>query len=200
MYFAYGFPKTFRLGSLPFPGGEREEVVFASFGGSSHQELLLIVTSIRLQIWSGGKDRIKLGEYLRSRKALEREGVAAAATWSPSKRRIAVATEKGHVLLYGIAPSNSMFEIETMKRISIYLQNSSTIPNLDVNEAGRQYPSDAEGVVPDGMSADGNTVLVALTSGVVFVFSWSGEVRRRSTRTRFHSAYCVAPWCLHFYS
>ena len=85
MYFGYGFPKSFRV----FAGEDtHEEVVYASFNGSDY---LIVVTTTVVQLWSGGQQRIKLGELIRDAESLENDGRNTQAWWCPSKRVIAVA-------------------------------------------------------------------------------------------------------------
>lgn len=85
MYFAYGFPKSYRiLAGVNF----NDEVVYASFNGSDN---LVIVTSTTIQLWNGGQQKIKLGELVRDEDSIEEEGVSIRAWWCPSRRVIAVA-------------------------------------------------------------------------------------------------------------
>lgn len=84
MYFSYGFPKSYCLGNgdaLP------STVVYTSFGG----DLLVVVTSTSLQVWSGGQQRLKLGEVVRDEHVTKEEGCITCACWCPSRRVIAVA-------------------------------------------------------------------------------------------------------------
>jgi hypothetical protein len=85
MYFAYGFPKSYRI-----LAGDKfnEEVVYAAFNGSDN---LVLVTSTTIQLWNGGQQKIKLGELVRDEENVEEEGVNSRAWWCPSRRAIAVA-------------------------------------------------------------------------------------------------------------
>ena len=85
MYFAYGFPKSYRILA---DDDSSEEVVYASFNGSDN---LVVVTSTTIQLWSGGQQKIKLGELIRDEESIEDEGVNIRAWWCPSRRVIAVA-------------------------------------------------------------------------------------------------------------
>ena len=85
MYFAYGFPKSHRIFAREDPS---EEVVYASFNGSDY---LVVVTTTAVQLWSGGQQRIKLGELVRDTESLESKGRITKAWWCPSKRVIAAA-------------------------------------------------------------------------------------------------------------
>lgn len=87
MYFAYGCPKSYRLVARK---GDRqdESVVYASFNRS---DLLVCVTPLRVQLWSGGQHRIKIGELVRDEDTIQRHGTNIRAWWCPARRVIAVA-------------------------------------------------------------------------------------------------------------
>jgi len=84
MYFSYGFPKAFRLWDAD---QSPSDVVYTCFGG----DFLVVVTTTTLQIWTGGQQRLKLGEFQRDKSSVEEEGRAICACWCPSKRVIAIA-------------------------------------------------------------------------------------------------------------
>jgi len=87
MYFAYGCPKSYRLAART-DDRQDEPVVYASFRGS---DLLVCVTSERVQLWSGGQHRIKIGELVRDEDAIKQHGRNMRAWWCPAKRVIVVA-------------------------------------------------------------------------------------------------------------
>ena len=80
MYFAYGFPKSYRFLAGDDPS---EELVYASFNGSDN---LVVVTSSTIQLWSGGQQKMKLGELVRDQESIEDEGRSIRAWWCPSRR------------------------------------------------------------------------------------------------------------------
>lgn len=98
MYFAYGFPKSYRILA---GDNSNEEVVYASFNGSDN---LVIVTSTTIQLWSGGQQKIKLGEFVRNEETIKEEGASMKAWWCPSRRAIAVAVSINSRLLVLLLP------------------------------------------------------------------------------------------------
>jgi hypothetical protein len=85
MYFAYGSPKLLRTGD---GGGAAEPVAAVAFGGG---ELLAVVTRSALQVWSGGRHRLRLGACARPAASVAEEGVNVCAAWCPTRRIVAVA-------------------------------------------------------------------------------------------------------------
>lgn len=246
MYFAYGFPKGFRLGALPFDGAavvsllgllrssqlestvsendaevidenknekppsltidscnesnvahkgieeermdassqQRERIVFIC---ADHSEYIVVVTALRIQIWSAGKDRVKLGQYCRSLESIRNEGSIVGAVWNSEKRLIAAVTENGYMLFYGMRVlKESMIGVgdhDGLRKISLYLQNSAVIPKTlmyFVDGESDRYSQDLSPCHPiSDICCDPNCILVALRCGVMLGFSWLGQVCRK---------------------
>ena len=99
MYFAYGWPTVFST-SLDAPSApataaasdgsdpplSEQEVVYLT----ADAELLVLVTSRGIQLWSAGQDRIRLGTLARNPDTLAAEGLNKRAFWSPSRRLLAI--------------------------------------------------------------------------------------------------------------
>ena len=83
MYVAYGWPKV--LAALEGQANQ-EDVVFLHLD----QDFFILVTTSRIQIWTGGQHRVKLGTFERSQESLRTEGLNRKAFWSSSKRSLAI--------------------------------------------------------------------------------------------------------------
>ena len=83
MYISYGWPKV--LAALE-PGSNQEDVVHLAID----QEYLVIVSTSRIQVWTGGQHRVKLGTYTREEDSIKADGLNRKAFWSTSKRTLAV--------------------------------------------------------------------------------------------------------------
>jgi hypothetical protein len=94
MYFAYGWPKVLSTGDAADGQGEAQgdqEIVFLTLD----EEYLVLVTSSGIQIWSGGKQRVRLGKLKRSQASLEAEGCHTRAFWSGRRHLLAVVVRRG---------------------------------------------------------------------------------------------------------
>ncbi|KAH7624062.1 hypothetical protein Ndes2526B_g01314 [Nannochloris sp. 'desiccata'] len=195
MYFAYGFPKSYRiLAGVNF----NDEVVYASFNGSDN---LVIVTSTTIQLWNGGQQKIKLGELVRDEDSIEEEGVSIRAWWCPSRRVIAVATRLGHILFFGLHSTKEILwkspnGVEARK-VVIYLQNSTYLPeiNMFLAEIGEKQGEERQFNVESGgninskdsslgvvdrvadLCGDAKSLGVILENGTILSFSWAAKLR-----------------------
>lgn len=52
-------------------------------------DYLVIITTVGVQIWAGGRNRLKLGELVRDQASLLEFGPNINGLWSPSRRQIA---------------------------------------------------------------------------------------------------------------
>lgn len=98
MYFAYGWP-TFHSTALD-PAGHpaaaaadgadvplsEQEVVYLT----ADPELMVLVTSQAIQLWSAGQHRVRLGALARGAETLAADGLNKRAFWSPSRRLLAL--------------------------------------------------------------------------------------------------------------
>lgn len=87
MYFPYGFPQCLDAGEVP----PSEGLVDTTF---TDQHLLLTYSS-RIQAWSAGRHRIRVGEVVVSPTDLEDEGEHVAAAWCQRRRRLALVVSWG---------------------------------------------------------------------------------------------------------
>lgn len=83
MYISYGWPKV--LAALE-PGSLQEEIVSIVV---DHDYFVLVSTS-RIQVWTGGQHRVKLGTFTRGHDSIKADGLNRKAFWSSSKRSLAV--------------------------------------------------------------------------------------------------------------
>lgn len=83
MYFAFGWPKV--LAALE-PGAKQEEVVYLF----TDQEYFVLVSTTRIQLWTGGQHRVKLGTFTREAESIQAEGLNRKAYWSSVRRSLAV--------------------------------------------------------------------------------------------------------------
>ena len=65
---------------------QQEDVVYMHLDN----DFLVLVTTYRIQIWTGGQHRVKLGTYTRSADSLRLEGLNKKAYWSSSKKSLAI--------------------------------------------------------------------------------------------------------------
>ena len=94
MYISYGWPKV--LAALE-PGCKHEEVVYIAID----QDYCVLVSTSRIQVWTGGQHRVKLGTYTREEGSIATDGLNRKAFWSSTKRNLAVlvstaASRNGH--------------------------------------------------------------------------------------------------------
>jgi len=82
MYFAYGWPKTLAVQS----GNAHEDIVQISFVDN----YLVVVSTVCVQIWSGGQHRVRLGQLRRDADSVKSDGLNRQAVWGPSRRLLAV--------------------------------------------------------------------------------------------------------------
>ena len=90
MYIAYGWPKV--LAALE-PGTKQEEVVYLTID----QEYFVIVSTSRIQVWTGGQHRVILGTYTREEESIKADGLNRKAFWSSGKRNLAVLVAIPHL-------------------------------------------------------------------------------------------------------
>jgi hypothetical protein len=83
MYISFGWPKV--LAALE-PGTTQEEVVHIAVD----QDFFVLVSTSRIQLWTGGQHRVKLGTYTRDADSIKADGLNRKAFWSTSKRSLAV--------------------------------------------------------------------------------------------------------------
>lgn len=83
MYISYGWPKV--LAALD-TGAKQEDVVYLAID----QDYFVIVSTSRIQVWTGGQHRVKLGTYTRGDESIKADGLNRKAFWSNSKRNLAV--------------------------------------------------------------------------------------------------------------
>lgn len=83
MYISYGWPKV--LAALE-PGSTQEEVVYIA----TDEDYFVLVSTSRIQVWTGGQHRVKLGTFTREQESIRTDGLNRRAFWSSSKRNLAV--------------------------------------------------------------------------------------------------------------
>ena len=54
------------------------------------QDFFVMVSTSRIQLWTGGQHRVKLGTFTRDADSIRAEGLNRKAFWSSSKRSLAV--------------------------------------------------------------------------------------------------------------
>lgn len=81
MLFPYGWPAR-----LTAPGPPGEPYIYLH----ADQEYVIAVTAAAVQVWSGGAQRVRLGEVTLSQEDADSFGTHAAAVWSPERGRLAV--------------------------------------------------------------------------------------------------------------
>ena len=99
MYFAYGWPTVYSTAldpaGLPTTAAaadgadlplSEQEVVYLT----ADPELMVLVTSRAIQLWSAGQHRVRLGALARGADTLSADGLNKRAFWSPSRRLLAV--------------------------------------------------------------------------------------------------------------
>ncbi|KAK9828450.1 hypothetical protein WJX72_000056 [[Myrmecia] bisecta] len=168
MYFAYGWPKA--LAAIE-PGGQ-EDVVYLHLD----DEYCVIVSTICIQVWTGGQHRIRLGAHSRDEGSVRLEGLNRRAFWCNSRRLLAVLTYNNVLHIYGLHESKeSVLQTQTFmsgsrtqldfKRLNLFLQYSLAVGH---------DTSTANDIVGDSRS-----VLVGLSDGTFQLFSWQGKLRGR---------------------
>lgn len=82
MYFAYGFPQSLVAGEI----GPDERFIKAI----PTDDHVLLIYSDRIQAWSAGQHRIRLGEVVVDGRDRRTEGSYTAGTWNQNRRRLAL--------------------------------------------------------------------------------------------------------------
>ena len=83
MYAAYGWPRILATSDALL---HQEDVIYIHV---DHDYLVLVTTS-RIQIWTGGQHRVRLGCFSRSLESLRSDGLNKKAHWVSSKRSLAI--------------------------------------------------------------------------------------------------------------
>ena len=83
MYISYGWPKV--LAALE-PGSHQEDVVYIAID----QDYFVLVSTSRIQVWTGGQHRVKLGTFTREEESIRADGLNRKAFWSSAKRNLAI--------------------------------------------------------------------------------------------------------------
>lgn len=89
MYFAYGWPRAYSAIPASASGGEageQEQIVHLHLDG----EYCVVLSQRVIQIWTGGKNRVRLGQVVREDDSVEHLGVNIAGVWSTSRHQLAV--------------------------------------------------------------------------------------------------------------
>lgn len=94
MYFSYGWPRTFGtgFGATPAVGQDvaaqedEEEIVMLHLDS----EYCVVISKRAIQVWTGGKNRVKLGQVARDAESMEQLGCNVAGVWSTSRHQLAV--------------------------------------------------------------------------------------------------------------
>lgn len=121
MYVPYGWPIAIWTGIQ-----DDEEVLVVHSG----EDVLLLVTTVRIQAWTAGSQRVKLGETLVS----DDEGTVVAAHWDAPRERLVVLVRGGarndlcdqwelrawsHVMRSPPVPGNSISILSSIHKYSV---------------------------------------------------------------------------------
>ena len=93
MYFVYGCPKVLSLRPEPKPG---EQILAVSFNPSG--SLLAIASTLRVCLWSGGKDHVPLGVLAASLRGLSGPSLL----WKRDSGLLGVVTSAGKLMLVSV--------------------------------------------------------------------------------------------------
>lgn len=83
MYFAYGWPKVL---AVKEEGAVQEDIVYLFLDS----DFFVAVSTVCIQLWSGGQHRVRLGILRRSQDSVKAEGLNRRAFWCGSRRLLAV--------------------------------------------------------------------------------------------------------------
>jgi hypothetical protein len=199
VYFAYGWPRILNTGcSSPTD----TQAVYLSAAA----DLLIVVHPTTIQVWSTGQHRLKLGQLIHDDQSILKHGLNTMACWCPSRRILAVATDKNMVHLYGVrttkdviwplkgvtssspsaaAASSSAAGLTSsieLKAMHIYLQNDLEFPVTATGPPGpeQHHQHDTRPTsssVVAALQGDHKSLLVAFTDGTIRIYSWHGHMR-----------------------
>lgn len=189
MYFPYGWPRTFcavPTASQYQPVGGAEDCSAGVNGTHANDEIVylhldseycIVLGKGVIQVWTGGKNRVRLGQVERAADSIEQLGTNIAGVWSSSRHQLAVLSSKGFLLLYGTritkdtvlytqSPVARGAPIE-LKGVTVYLQYCIPVEGAD------------EHLCPE-LVADSRTIIVAYGDAVLQAYSWQGKFRGKA--------------------
>ncbi len=95
MYFAYGWPKVLAVRE---EGAPQDDVVYLSLD----DDFFVAVSTVCIQLWSGGQHRVRLGILRRGPDSVASEGLNRRAFWCGARRLLAVLTYGNVLHVYGL--------------------------------------------------------------------------------------------------
>lgn len=93
MYITFGWPKV--LAALE-SDEKQEEVIYIAID----QDYFVIVSTSRIQLWTGGRHRVKLGTFTRGEESIRNDGLNRKALWNSSRRNLAVLVSTALIASY----------------------------------------------------------------------------------------------------
>ena len=180
VYYAYGFPSSFRLeeSKQVVPDERLGEVVVATSmtglvhigwpRGTATDDVVVLVTTQSVQVWSGGQSRVKLGE-----RGVPGGDQLAMGVCCGEKNRVAVVTAKGVLMIFEYRSGDVMewsMELESpLNSYDVVLVHQESLVQTD--------GASEEGVVH--VCGDGDVFAVVFPSGDFQTYDWFGRVIHR---------------------
>ena len=180
VYFAYGFPSSFRLSA------ENQDVILSHWNSedSLSGPCIVVITRTDVQIWSSGQNRYLMGSCCICDSDDVGYIIAGCVTSVSDKNNIAVVTSKSEVVVvsYEECPAHDRLswaadlEEFSLTECNVDILNRVDVVNTDEEEDGTRVI---------GMCGDEECFCVVYQSGDFVTFEWSGNVLSRQSPIEF---------------
>eukprot|EP00240_Pyramimonas_obovata_P007213 CAMPEP_0118947194 /NCGR_PEP_ID=MMETSP1169-20130426/45573_1 /TAXON_ID=36882 /ORGANISM="Pyramimonas obovata, Strain CCMP722" /LENGTH=166 /DNA_ID=CAMNT_0006893361 /DNA_START=138 /DNA_END=634 /DNA_ORIENTATION=- len=164
MYFSYGWPKT--LGLL-----DDEYEVLVDLQADRHDERIIILTTTTIQVWSAGKQRVKLGEIIRDEESLAQHGSNKQCLVQEKRGQLVVLTSQSWLLFFKLQEGGPLF-------LGFDVKNQPTGLNLIRLSSSHQcrVVCSKQEATCNCLAGDADVILLGLENGYIVQYSWDGKL------------------------
>ncbi|XP_050379139.1 uncharacterized protein LOC126796370 [Argentina anserina] len=162
MYMSYGWPQVIPLEQGLCPSSQKI-IYFKLING-----LLLVVSPSHLELWSSSQHKVRVGKYMRDAHSVETQGENLQAVWSPDAKFIAVITSCFFLHIFKVQFSERRIQLGGKQPSALFLASISPLLT-------EQVPFPDNNITLSNIVSDGKHMLLGLSDGSLYSFSWKGE-------------------------